>query len=234
MAYLVDRYGHRYTDFIEFLSELRMKPATGNIIRREVKAFYDHIEELMRGEGRGLLVPEYGDIYWDVEEASLLRLSEELDDFYTEMEDMACQFLEFRNIAYDAEEILQIIQYQKMRMPRATLPTVTRWSFEYNIPEYFEYLFSRRPVQLVKKRQDMVCQPVDYKDDKVRFGRETILWGRKSGTLLVKLDPSSVFAKPSNVFEDLPEESAPKIQQFEDLPRFQDYKTQPVLDYKDV
>ena len=32
----------------------------------------------------------------------------------------------------------------------------------------------------------MVTRPIDYKGDKGRFVRETILWGRKSGTLIVK------------------------------------------------
>jgi len=58
--------------------------------------------------------------------------------------------------------------------------------FSHNIPEYFDKRFSTKPVPLQKKPQVMSLNYSNYDKDKRRFARETILWGRKSGTMLVQ------------------------------------------------
>jgi len=187
LAYLVDRFHIRHTDFIRYISETQMPLGTSSILREELAHFNQQLDRLLQGHGRGHEMSGYGNIYWDEEEASFLRISERLDPFYDEMLVLLKHFLSEKEIAYDVEELAEVIQYQKMRIP-SVIPSPTReWAFNFNFPEYFETRFHSEPVPLKAKQQVLTVQPKDYEGDKKRYARETILWGRKSGTMLTKI-----------------------------------------------
>jgi putative methyltransferase len=186
MRYVIERYDMRYARFLEFFSELQMAPGTGTLFRREVAIFEDYLDSLMAGQGRGVVMPDHGDIYWDSEEAAFLRIAENLDEFYEELHDLVGQFLAREGVACAAEEIAEVVRYQHMRMPGPTLPRVTQWTFAYNFPEYFQRAFGTDPVDLARDSQTMVCDPIDFEGARAEFAKRTILWGRKSGALLTK------------------------------------------------
>ena len=54
------------------------------MLERELD-FYDALIRRMIDDGehkhRGTILPEYGDLYWDVEEASFLRITQHSDSF---------------------------------------------------------------------------------------------------------------------------------------------------------
>ena len=78
------------------------------------------------------------------------------------------------------------VQYQRMRIPACHPPTTKEWRFNYNFPEYFETCFRADAKPLTAKPQVLKLDNVtDYRDDKHRYARESILWGRKSGTMLI-------------------------------------------------
>lgn len=56
----------------------------------------------------------------------------------------------------------------------------------FNFPEYFEYCLNLTPRSLQAKKQTLTLVPTDYKNDKEKYAREIILWGRKSGNFLTK------------------------------------------------
>lgn len=56
--------------------------------------------------------------------------------------------------------------------------------FDHNVPEYFDRLFGPNPVQLERKPQTLTLKPKVFLD-KEDFAKQTVLWGRKSGTMLV-------------------------------------------------
>jgi len=189
MIVLLDRYDARMSDFIQFVADRRFISHAGMIVHE--LDFYDSVIERMieRGEHRGTIIPQYGELYWDVEEASFLRITRDTDRFYGELSGVIVDFLASRNIDCngDIDLIRQTLLYQKLRIPSqsARAPADTAFTFTWNFPEYFEKRFSSHRVPLRPETTWMNVSPVDWKGDLTRFARESILWGRKSGTMLV-------------------------------------------------
>ncbi len=78
------------------------------------------------------------------------------------------------------------MRYQRLRIPSATSDGVRTEQFAFNVPEYFDHLFSTDTIPLVREGQRLTTQPIDYKGEKGRFVRETILWGAaKRASLIV-------------------------------------------------
>ncbi|MEX0701714.1 MAG: cobalamin-dependent protein [Planctomycetales bacterium] len=199
LIYLLDRFSIRPSELLSWLAEERYPAGQGGLLRRELADFRRILDRmLIEGKGRGTVMPEYGDVYWDVEEASFLRIAEDLDRFYEELNAVLASFLVERCAAFDAGELRDVIRYQRARIPGCAPLAVVHHEFSWNLPEYFDRRFTTRPVPLEAVPQSLTCRPVDYAGDKSRFARETILWGRKSGTMLVPVEWTSV-AEPSAI-----------------------------------
>jgi hypothetical protein len=130
---------------------------------------------------------EFGGIYWDEEEASFLRISKKLDEFYLELFDLTKRFLEEKNISYNEGELQEAIQYQKLRIPTLLPPHSREYHFNHNFPEYFETRLTDNARSLIYAPQVLTLHPKDYRGEPAHYARETILWGRKSGTMLTKV-----------------------------------------------
>lgn len=201
LIWLRDRFGLKSTELIDFLSGCYR--SDGETMLARERGEYDAMLDRMisNGAGRGVVMPTYGDIYWDVEEASFLRISENLDRFYAEFRDAIGELLSHRGLAFDPRELAEVIRYQQSRIPAANLPADREHKFSYNLPEYFEQRNFSHPAPLLAFPQTMTAEPIDFAGDRQRFARETILWGRKSGTMLtkVKFEPISAASLPAGV-----------------------------------
>ena len=72
-----------------------------------------------------------------------------------------------------------------MRIRSHHAPADTEHRFNFNFPEYFETCFRAEAQPLTVEPQILtVYNPRDYQGDKADYARETILWGRNSGTML--------------------------------------------------
>jgi putative methyltransferase len=187
IAWLVDRFQIRHSEFLQFLADASFDGAEHPVLAAEIAAFSGKIERLRQGHGRGCVMPAYGDIYWDEEEASFLRLSADFDAFYDELRDVTVEFLEARGAAFDYEELDEVVRFQSLCIPRPQGRHCTVLRFERNVLEYFTALFTTRPVPLVLRRCVVEATQPDFAGNLPRFAQETILWGRKSGTMLAEL-----------------------------------------------
>lgn len=202
IAYLAEHYGVRCIDFIRYVSEGRMPPGIGVMLRAEVAHFEAQVHRLLDGHGRGHVLPEFGGIYWDEEEAAFLRVSDRLDRFYDEFELVLRAFLDQAGIEHDDAELGEAVRYQRLRIPGCTPPAITEWVFRFNFPEYFETLFRSNPTRLRASPQVLTLLPRDFQGDKVRYAREVIMWGRKSGTLLTNVRWKENVGTPKHVATD--------------------------------
>lgn len=186
MAWLFDRHGVRHVDFLDYLAAGKF--AGADMIRCELAAFEAKLDDILAGHGRGCIVEGCGVTYWDIEEAAFIRCMEAAPRFYDELRGVVAQFLG----DFDATELDEVITYQKARIPTRFLSGASEIAFEHNWPDYFEARFTNSPVELKKEPQRMTVHPIDYNGDMNRFARESILWGRKSGTLLVRVEPENI------------------------------------------
>lgn len=180
LSWLWDRFRIPPSEFIQHV----LDNSRGRL-REEVTRWEGLLDGMVeRGEGRGQILPQYGDIYWDVEEAALLRTSEEWSTFYFHLGSLLAEFVMNRDIY--PSELGEVVFYQLIRMPQATPPWRSEdLVFSYNIPEYFDKLLTSAPVSIVEKAQKFSTTLKNWSGDQARFARETVLWGRKSGTMLV-------------------------------------------------
>ena len=187
VAWLVDRFGIRHSDFLEFVARGEFAANEFPRITSELATFGEKIDRLVAGEGRGCVMPAYGGIYWDEEEASFLRLSADFDGFYEELRGLVVEFLEQRGVAFAADELDDVIRYQSLAIPRPDGRVRTVAHFGHAVHDYFEALFSTTPMPLERGRCTVEAMQPDFGGELPRFARETILWGRKSGTMLARL-----------------------------------------------
>jgi radical SAM superfamily enzyme YgiQ (UPF0313 family) len=184
-AYLRRRHDIRYSEFLMHIADSGFDIDNCPIFTAELKAFDDKIEDLDEGSGRGIEFAKYGEFYWDIEEASFLRISEQLDEFYEQLRCLVEAFLNQRDIVFDADELSEVIRYQMMRIPTPTPPQIADWTFSSNVPIFFETFFDENPAEFKSVPTRLETDPTDYGNDLVTYARESVLWARKSGTNIV-------------------------------------------------
>lgn len=110
LNYLVQHYQIKYTDFFEYIA----KHPTGKILGKTVLRLHILAELISRGFPRGVVVREFGSIYWEPEEAAYLRICQEKDIFYEEIYKLCLEYLGART---NKEELKEIIEWQKAIVP---------------------------------------------------------------------------------------------------------------------
>lgn len=185
LMYLNDRLHVRYTDLIRYISDENMPEGTGAILRNELNEMRTVTDRIRDGKSRARELPEFGEIYWDVEEASLFRVMTDPDRFYDELEGVVLSFLNENQLTVDKAELAEAFKYQRLRMPHWSVVQPRTTTFRHNFPEYFECGFLGHAIPLEQTEQTMtISNPRTYDGDRMRYAREVILWGRKSDVLL--------------------------------------------------
>ena len=187
MSYVADRYGVDYMDFVEYIAEGQF-PVDAPILRRELGQIDAYTDNLLAGGGRGVELPEYGPIYWDIEEACFLRISAEYDAFFAELDAVTRAFLAAHGRDVVEAEMDEVMRYQRLRMASESDGAPSEHHFRFNIPDYFERRYGLSPIPVREEPQSLTIMPRQFDGDRLRFAREVLLWGRKSGTMLVRID----------------------------------------------
>ncbi len=149
MEWLHDEHGVPHIEFLEHLA----KGQGNGLIGCEIAIFNTTLDDMLAGKGRGCVIEDCGNTYWDIEEASFIRCMRNPHDFY--WEDL---YLQVKMFMFDYWRKNGYGERSKIKR---------------SLPEVIEYQKSRIPTI------EMFDGDVD------RWARETILWGRKSGTMLV-------------------------------------------------
>ncbi len=181
LHYLHQRFGVEYIDFIEFLSQGKMRKGTASLWQEELGHYEAFMEQLIAGQGRAVILPEFGDIYWAIEEASFLRIANQSERFYKEMVDVVGQFLTLKQIGYDQQEVSEAVMYQFLRVPSIKASSKSEYVFQFNFPEFFEKMTSKNPINVTRELQRLFVNEEVKKMDKMQFAQERLLWGRRGG-----------------------------------------------------
>jgi putative methyltransferase len=185
LIYLVDRYSVKYTDFFEYIGLLKIKSEKIKMLKDEVIFFYKSLDSILQGGPRGWVMPDFGNIYWEIEEASYLNISHDKENFYNDMYVVAKEYLDRIGVAFIDDELKEVVEYQKARVPDYKPLTKREYYFKHNLPEYFETYFLRDRESLANVPQVMILTDAkDYNGDKKAFAREIVVYGRKSDKML--------------------------------------------------
>jgi len=183
--YLVDHYGVKYTEFLEYVAQLQMSEKL-KMVRHEIGIFHKAAEALIEGNSRCRVMRDFGAIYWEPEEAAFLSISNDKHRFYEEMFELVKEFLLKRGCAVNEDELKEVVKYQEARFPDyKPLEASREYHFQFNVPEYFDKYFRAERVKLSNIPQTMkLLNAKDYNGDKKTFAREILLYGRKNNRTL--------------------------------------------------
>ncbi|MFY0498920.1 hypothetical protein, partial [Staphylococcus haemolyticus] len=74
-----------------------------------------------------------------------------------------------------------------LRIPTLTKVLEVNTHFSHNVCEYFDKILTPEPVELVERVEKGKFIRRLF-EDKTDFAKETLLWGRKSGTIMAKCE----------------------------------------------
>jgi putative methyltransferase len=187
--YLWAEHGIRYVDFYEHIAQKKMDSKISPLISEEINYLHYLAEKIQEGNTDTQVVPEFGNVSWKPEEASYLKFVRSSSNFYSELFEITKDFLNNNNKKFDEVEMKEIFKYQELLVPRYPNPGQTNFSFEYNIPEYMDNFFEVNRPKITKNKQTLkIVGGKDFGDDKERYARETVLWGRRSNKILYDSD----------------------------------------------
>jgi len=172
-------FGVEYSDFYERLIT-HFSADEETFIGKEIALIRGIIARSMEGGRIDLVLPQFGNIYWPLEEASFLTLVTGKEEFYRELRSfIGCLA---RGFGQPVDEVLldDTIRYQAsvVKDPYVGESTIR---LEHDLHRYLsdlrgEEALSRSPTTLVIKAQK------GYGGDLETFAREVVWYGRKGGS----------------------------------------------------
>jgi len=188
-----NQYKVKYSIFYESLIQYgRENPQT--LIGQELIILDSILDKVLKGMGFDQYLPAFGEITWPAEEASFLRLSENIDGFYQEIEAFLKNLLIIRNILPSDNLIGDILLSQRKRLVNYDdNESEVTISLDYNVPEYVDSIMRGVPCVLeLGVKTYAIIRNKNYSGDKKRFAQEIVWYGRKGGKYLYKIGPISV------------------------------------------
>lgn len=180
-VYLFNRFHLNYTRLYEYLSTASFD---GHILQEEIDSYWHLLNQIVEGKPRGKFMREFGSTYWEVEEASYLCIATKKDTFFDELLTVVKGFLEEEEKGYREEELEEVIEYQRARVPELYMSKEVYY-FKYNIPEYFDKCFTKKQCKLIKSPQVMfIDNACEYNGNKKEFAKKVVLYSRKSERML--------------------------------------------------
>jgi hypothetical protein len=168
------KYSEFYSSIIKYGED---NPCT--IIGKELKKIDTLLNGVLSGSGFDQEVPGFESVSWPPEEATYLRVSEKIDDFYFEIK----KFLQskYKNLFIDNKVLSDVFDYQKARSVRFDNQDSQSILLSYDIHNFFENCRAGIIDELKKTKMNLITNPKMSFTDKKEFSREIVWYGRKGG-----------------------------------------------------
>ncbi len=134
-----------YKDFyLSILKYADLNPST--FIGQELKIIKDQLQLVVKNKRYwGDIIESAGDINWDMEEATCIRLLTNKDDFYSEIRDFLKQTYNLQDDLLD-----EVIKYQRSRLNDHFVTYPYKCQFDYNLHEF------------ITNNEDLIQTPKEY------------------------------------------------------------------------
>ncbi len=173
------QFGVLYSDFYEKLVEY-FTANNQTLIGGEILRTRNIVKRAMSGGRIDRVMPEFGDIYWPLEEASFLSFVTEKERFFGEIREFLGFLANNLNLSQTSPLWDDLVAYQSSIVidPYSSERSI---QLKYNLPDYFDHL---REVTELKASpvQVMVRGTVNYNGDLEEYAREVVWYGRKGGS----------------------------------------------------
>ncbi len=195
------QFGLRYSEFYERLLEhfsLRPNTAVGEQIAQVRRL----VDSAMTGGRLDLVLPEFGNIYWPLEEASFLQLVTKKTSFYEEIRSFLDLLAEAMSQTIDPKLLDDLVLYQKsvVKDPYTSAVSI---DLDYDLHDYFGQSIDSAP-QLISRPTKLNIKADHEFRDLEDFAQRGIWYARKGGRL-----HHANIAKESIVTEPVIAQTAP-------------------------
>jgi len=171
-------FGITYSDFYKGLIEYG-ETHPESIIGNELQRVDELLDGVFSGQGFDQYVPQFENISWPAEEAAFLRISEKLDQFYIEVTTFAT--MRFPVLNQNKNILNDILTYQKARVVTFDNQEVQEMTLSYNVHDFFEETRAGIISELEEDKSILQTKPEKIYEDKKKFSREVVWYGRKGG-----------------------------------------------------
>lgn len=172
MQYLHQEFGSGHRDFLEYLiHEATENPEEYSRIPLATRHLEAQVDSIMANQPATMAVDGMGDRSFLAQEATMTILLNDADAFYSDISKLVASYCGKLGYEIQSDVLMEVISYQKSRMPIYPKPSETNHSFEYNIPEYFAAITSQDDIpDLVKTESQMEIHiPDNIGDDREQF-----------------------------------------------------------------
>ena len=172
-------FGIKYSDFYEQLISY-FGSGVGTFIGKEISLIRSIIARSMKGGRIDMILPQFGNIYWPLEEASFLTLVSDKNEFYRELRLFSGTLVASSGYTADDALLDDVVLYQSA-VVRDPYTDLTEIELVYDLHAYFSDLRSKEtPVQSPSRL--LIKADKGYGGDLETFAREVVWYGRKGGS----------------------------------------------------
>ena len=179
IAYMHKRLGLPYGKIFNLVINSEKK-----YLKSLMDYFKDYSKKLLTGEGRGLFLEEYSDVYLEAEEVAFLKITQNKESFYTDIYEELITLVPYK---YQIE-FREVIKFQSLLMPELVSESdLLAVEFETNIPEFCYSIFINKDITIKNEPTILRVYRTGYVSMH-EFTKKQLIWARKSGTILFNTD----------------------------------------------
>jgi putative methyltransferase len=179
IAYMHKRLGLPYGKIFNLVINSEKK-----YLKSLMDYFKDYSKKLLTGEGRGLFLEEYSDVYLEAEEVAFLKITQNKESFYTDIYEELITLVPSK---YQIE-FREVIKFQSLLMPELVSESdLLAVEFETNIPEFCYSIFINKDITIKNEPTILRVYRTGYVSMH-EFTKKQLIWARKSGTILFNTD----------------------------------------------
>jgi len=182
--YLKDIYNIEYSDlYEELINFARENPDT--VIGKELIFVNKKIDDTLQGKSKDIVLKEFSDVTWAMDEASYLRISKNLDMFFSELKMFMAVIKNKFSMDIDEKVIDEIVSYQEAIIVKWAEPGDKEIIVSYPYHHFYKAKLINQKYELKKSKYKIkIKDNLRYCGDKKRYSKEVIWWGRKGGKFI--------------------------------------------------
>ena len=164
-----------------------------------ISDFYNYANNILKGNGRGIYVEKYSDVYLEPEEVALVKISENKDKFFDELMSLLLPFVSQSQSHFFKELII----FSKALIPSYSESGETLFEFGNNISKFsYGIYYSTEEIQPSADKEKIKVIRKNF-NSLHEFVRTKIIWARKSGRILWETDVEIKLKENSRVSFDV-------------------------------